>query len=180
MSNSAAKREQTKPRHSPVFFCCLHATLHPLAGVRGSWLPRDASACRKLITTNCLLRSVADGEGIKRGGLGAAEADSGLREAVKGVDAVGGKVPDEEVAVPVGGEAHRVELKGADGLRVGGVGLGLALGGGHVDLLVADGVPGGRCDGLHAWNLGDDLCHVGEEVGAFALLLGEAVDVELG
>ena len=62
-----------------------------------------------------------------------------------------------------------------------GLGLGLwsTLRGGHVDLLPADGVPGGLSDGFHAGDFVDDLCHVGDGGCAFDLLLGgEAVGIE--
>jgi len=82
---------------------------------------------------------VADGEGIERRGLVASETHGGLGDSVEGVDAVGREVPDEKMAVPVGGEAHGVERKLAGELGVGGVRLGLwlALRGGHMYLLPA-------------------------------------------
>ena len=76
---------------------------------------------------------VYDLVGVEWGGVGAAEADGALGEAVEGVDAGGGDVPDEEMIVGVGGEAHGVDLLG-----FGGIGAGdgaFALGGCHVDVL---------------------------------------------
>ena len=90
------------------------------------------------------------------------------------------------MAVPVGGEGQGVELRSGRGR--GGVlgqvlvlGLRLSLRGGHVDLLPADGIGGGLRDGLHAGNLVDDLCQVGKEGCAVALMLGiEAINIEFG
>ena len=70
---------------------------------------------------------INDVHGIEGGGVGAAEADGALGEAVEGVDVGGGDVPDEEMVVGVGGEAHGVDLLGFGGNDAGDGAL--ALGG---------------------------------------------------
>ena len=46
---------------------------------------------------------------------------------------------------------------------------------------MADGVGGGLHGGAHAGSFGDEVGHLGEEIGAVGLLLrGEAGDVEFG
>src|SRR5216683_2994584 len=121
---------------------------------------------------------VADGKGIEWSGLVASEAHGGFGDAVEGFDVVRREVPDEKMAVPVGGEAHGVELRWCSG-RV--LSLRLPLRGSHVDLLPADGVGRGLRRGPHAGHFRDDLRHVVEQSGAGALVLGvQAVDVEFG
>src|SRR5277367_6502803 len=120
-----------------------------------------------------LLACVADRQRIERRGLIAAETHRRLGDAIERVDVAGREVPDEKMAVPVGGKAHRVDRGWCRTL--------LALRGSHVHLLPADCVGRRLRDGLHAGRLVDDLRHVVEERGAFAGVLGvEAVDVEFG
>lgn len=121
-----------------------------------------------------------DGAGVERSGGCASEADGALGDAIEGSDVGRREEPDEQMVVPSGGDAHGVDALGCGVRRLRG-GLRGALGGGHVDLLPADGVPGGRGDGGHAGDFGDELGEVGEEVFGVGLLVGgEAGDVELG
>ncbi len=66
-----------------------------------------------LRTPSLLRRRVINSQRIERRSLITAETHRRLRDSIQRVDAVRREVPDEQMAVPVGRETHRVKLRHA-------------------------------------------------------------------